>query len=85
MTLQAAALEAKLALENGWREVIECPYCTRGSTHHPTHTGRCAYCQGVGRIYRDTLATPDQSPPSGAGPAAFKGSSLDSSDPAPGA
>jgi hypothetical protein len=87
--LHMAAAEARIALENGWREVIDCPYCSRGSTRHHDGRGatshRCAYCRGVGRIYRDTLAAPSRSPRSDAGPAAFKGSSLDSSDPAPGA
>jgi hypothetical protein len=65
MTLKAAALEARIALENGWREVIDCPHCTGGSIHHYDARGRwtkrCAFCRGVGRIYRDTLVAPIQS------------------------
>ena len=84
MSLKAAAMEAKTALENGWREVIDCPYCSGGSVTHyqgrGSTRGRCAYCQGVGRIYRDTLVVPTQSPRSNVIDVDFAGSGLDSSD-----
>jgi transposase-like protein len=89
MDLTTAANEARVALENGWREVIDCPYCSHGSTHHHEGRGttshRCAYCRGVGRIYRDTLVIRDTSRLSSAEYAAYAASGLDFLDPAPSA
>lgn len=85
-TLQAAANEARAALDNGWQEAIDCPHCTNGSViHHgsmswQTRSLRCHYCRGTGRVYRQ--ATSGQQPGSDAGSAEPGGSGRGSSNPA---
>jgi ribosomal protein L37AE/L43A len=87
--LQAAAIEARNALHNGWQEASDCPHCINGSvTRHgsmwwQTRVLRCSYCQGTGLAYRQ--ATSNQSPSSVAGPVERPASIQDSSQTAQGA